>query len=93
MGAGKTNILPFFLSELSKRNVIIMQPNKKLAEQTYSDLNNSLSKYVEISKINETKLTVGKHITGNEIIGNVMIITPAYFKRYALDPKNIIIAD
>lgn len=93
MGAGKTNILPFFLSELSKRNVIIMQPNKKLAEQTYSDLNNSLSKYVEISKINETKLTVGKHITGNEIIGNVMIITPAYFKRYAPDPKNIIIAD
>lgn len=93
MGAGKTNILPFFLSELSKRNVIIMQPNKKLADQTYSDLNNSLSKYVEISKINETKLTVGKHITGNEIIGNVMIITPAYFKRYALDQKNIIIAD
>lgn len=93
MGAGKTNILPFFLSELSKRNVIIMQPNKKLAEQTYSDLNSSLSKYVEICKINETKLTVGKHITGNEIIGNVMIITPAYFKKYALDPKNIIIAD
>lgn len=93
MGAGKTNILPFFLSELSKRNVIIMQPNKKLADQTYSDLNNSLAKYVEISKISETKLTVGKHITGNEIIGNVMIITPAYFKKYALDPKNIIIAD
>lgn len=42
MGAGKTNILPFFLSSLSKRNVIIMQPNKKLADQTYGDLARSL---------------------------------------------------
>lgn len=69
-----------------------MQPNRKLADQTYSDLARSLQTYLQLSK-DQTELTVGKHIHGSEVIGNVMIITPAYFKRYAQDNKNIIIAD
>lgn len=49
MGAGKTNILPFYLNTLTKRTIVIMQPNRKLAEQTYRDLSAALDVYHSVS--------------------------------------------
>lgn len=63
MGAGKTNILPFYLNALTKRTIVIMQPNRKLAEQTFRDLSAALNVYHSISG-EKREAAIGKFIYG-----------------------------